>query len=69
MLSGAAMKKKRQAQVELFGCEPDLSGALQRRADALLKASKPQEPCDVGLFSDESKQVDLVDMLRKALRG
>jgi hypothetical protein len=63
------MRKKRQAQVELPGCEPDLAGALQRRADAPLKPTKPQEPCDVGLFSDESKQVELVDMLRKALRG
>ena len=34
MISGAAMKKKRQAQVELFGCEPDLADALQRKADA-----------------------------------
>jgi hypothetical protein len=69
MISQAAMKKKRQAQVELFGCEPDLAGTLQRKADASLKPAVPQEPCDVGLFSDESKQVDLVDMLRKALRG
>jgi hypothetical protein len=56
-------------QVELPGCEPDLAGALQRKADSPLKPSRPQEPCDVGLFSDHSKQVDLVDRLRKTLRG
>ena len=36
MISQAAMKKKRQAQAEMFGCEPDIGGAVQRRADAPL---------------------------------
>ena len=62
---GTAMKRKQQSQVELPGCEPDLAGALQRKADAPLKPRKPQEPCDVGLFSDENKQVDLIDQLGK----
>jgi len=64
MISQAAMKKKRQ-QVELFGCEPDLAGALQRKADAPLKPAVPQEPCDVGLFGDGAAQTDLIEALRK----
>ena len=65
MISQVAMKKKRQAQVELFGCEPDLAGALQRKADAPLKPAVPQERCDVGLFSDDTNQTDLIEALRK----
>jgi hypothetical protein len=57
------VKKKRQVQIDLPGCEPDQAGALQRKADAPLKPRKPQEPCDLGLFSDENKQGDLIDQL------
>ena len=63
------MKKKRQVQIDLPGCEPDQAGALQRKADAPLKPRKPQEPCDLGLFSDENKQADLIDQLRKPKIG
>jgi hypothetical protein len=45
----------------------DTRMALQRKADARLRPSKPQAPCDHGLFSDESKQLDLVDMTRRIL--
>jgi hypothetical protein len=31
----------------------------QRRADAPLKATKPQQACDIDLFSDDVKQGDL----------
>ena len=59
------VKKKRQAQVELFSCKPDLAGALLRKADAPLKPAVPQEPCDVGLFGDDANQTDLIEALRK----
>jgi hypothetical protein len=36
----------------------DVKGALQRKSDAPLKPSKPQEPCDSGLFSDDASQID-----------
>ena len=65
MISQVAMKKKRQAQVEMFGCEPDIGGAVQRRADAPLKPAMPQEPCDAGLFGDDANQTDLIEALRK----
>jgi hypothetical protein len=32
----------------------------KRKAAAPLKPAKPQEPCDVGLFSDDANQTDLV---------
>lgn len=35
----------------------------ERRAALPLKPKADQRPCDVGLFSDEAAQFDLVDML------
>lgn len=46
-------------------CGDDVAGALQRRADASIKPTKPQEPCDLGLFSDNAAQIDLVDLARR----
>ena len=40
----------------------DLAELAQRKADSPLKPSKPQLPADVGLFSDESSQLDLIEM-------
>lgn len=37
----------------------------QRRASQPLKPKADQRPCDVGLFSDERAQLDLVDMARQ----
>ena len=34
----------------------------QHEANKPLLASKPQEPCDIGLFSDEANQLDLIEM-------
>jgi hypothetical protein len=36
----------------------------QRRADKRLRPKVPQSPCDIGLFSDEAAQVDLLDLIR-----
>lgn len=33
----------------------------QRKIDTALRATKPQKPCDHGLFSDASAQTDLLD--------
>jgi hypothetical protein len=38
--------------------------AAQRKADAPMLAPKPQQPCDVGLFSDDARQTDLTDFLK-----
>jgi hypothetical protein len=37
----------------------------QKRALEPLKPTKPQLSCDVGLFSDEHLQLDLVEMLQE----
>lgn len=34
------------------------------RALGRMKPKKPQKPCDVGLFSDEADQLDLVEMFQ-----
>ena len=38
-------------------------GIAQRRANAPLRASKAQQPCDHGLFSDDARQRDICDLL------
>jgi hypothetical protein len=43
----------------------DVAGMLKRRAKAPLKAKAPQQACDHGLFGDESRQTDLVELARK----
>ncbi len=40
----------------------DQATLAQRKALAPLLAAKPQQPCDIGLFSDEAAQIDLLDM-------
>ena len=40
----------------------DLAELAQRKADSPLKPSKSQLPADHGLFSDESSQLDLIEM-------
>lgn len=44
----------------------DRAELLKRRAVAPLKPAKEQKACDVGLFSDDAGQIDLVDMSRRA---
>jgi len=45
------------------GCEPRLGEALQRKADAPIKPGTAQAPCDIGLFGERQKQIDLFDDL------
>jgi hypothetical protein len=52
-------------QTELPGIAPDIGGTLARKVTAPLKPTKPQEPCDVGLFGDNAAQLDLVEMALK----
>jgi len=41
----------------------DQATLAQRKANAPLLAPKPQKPLDIGLFSDEANQLDLIEML------
>lgn len=44
----------------------DLKLTLRARAAAPLKPAAAQAACDVGLFSDDRQQLDLVDMTRRS---
>lgn len=48
-------------QSSLPGTAPDPSGYARLLARAPLRPKKPQQPCDIGLFSDDAAQVDLED--------
>ena len=50
-------------QTSLPGTSPDIGGLLRQKAAAPIKPRKPQQPCDVGLFSDDADQLDLVSWL------
>lgn len=51
-------------QTELAGTAPNQGEQARRLAAARLQPSRPQQPCDVGLFSDEVDQLDLCEMFR-----
>jgi hypothetical protein len=40
----------------------DQASLAQRKADAPMLAPKPQSACDLGLFSDDARQADMLDM-------
>jgi hypothetical protein len=54
---------KRQTSLPSTG--PDLAGLARLKAAAPLKPRKPQETCDIGLFSDDARQIDLIDLTRR----
>lgn len=51
-------------QMELPQTVAGTAGLVRRQAAEPLRPSKPQKPCDHGLFSDEAAQLDLVEMLQ-----
>ena len=51
--------QSRSSQIELPETQARIGETLQRRADAPLKASKPQTSCDAGLFGDTHKQGEM----------
>jgi hypothetical protein len=50
------LKTKAEQLADQQRCKAVLA---QRGADAPLKPSKAQEPCDIGLFSDQARQLHL----------
>jgi hypothetical protein len=42
----------------------DEKTVAERKWQAGLKPAKPQQPCDVGLFSDDAAQLDLCEMFQ-----
>lgn len=43
----------------------DQKTIAERKWQAPSKAPKPQKACDIGLFSDDASQLDLVEMLQQ----
>lgn len=54
-------------QLDLAG-PADHAGHAQQGANQPLRPSRPQEPCDIGLFGDGARQVDLEDLIAAARR-
>lgn len=50
-------------QMELPQTEQRAAELAKQKAAAPMLAPKPQKPCDVGLFSDNAAQIDLLDLL------
>lgn len=48
------------------GTGADYAGLARQKAAAPLKPSKDQQPCDLGLFSDSNRQLDLVTLANTA---
>lgn len=52
-------------QLHFPGMESQTANLARMIADLPLKAHADQAPCDIGLFSDDAAQADLVDIARK----
>jgi hypothetical protein len=59
-----ATASRSDRQTSLPGTSPDIGGLLRQKAAAPIKPRKAQQPCDVGLFSDEADQLDLCEMFQ-----
>lgn len=52
-----------QASIWIKQTAPNIAGLLRQKAAAPIKPTKPQKDCDIGLFSDDADQLDLVSWL------
>jgi hypothetical protein len=50
-------------QMELPQTEERQGAFLKMKASSPMQSVAPQKPCDIGLFSDEANQTDLIEML------
>ena len=57
-----ANRSGKSAQLELPQCGRDLAGQGRRGADKPLMGHVPQQPCNIGLLSDEARQADLIGL-------
>jgi hypothetical protein len=51
--------------IGLFADPPQAKSFAQVAAEKPMKPAKAQEACDIGLFSDDAAQLDLVDVASK----
>jgi hypothetical protein len=64
MRSNNAWHHRRHDQLELPATGEDLAGLAQLKAKAPLRPSKPQQACDEGLFGDDARQTDLLNLTK-----
>lgn len=57
-------KYRSDVQTSLPGTSADIAGLLRLKAAAPIKPRKAQDACDIGLFSDDADQLDLVEMFQ-----
>jgi hypothetical protein len=65
----ARFNRQLAGQTCMPGTGADLAGLAKRIAAAPIKPNKAQEPCDIGLFSDSSSQLDLVTLANQARKS
>lgn len=58
------MRHTLPGQLEMPETESRPAEHAKQKAGAPLRPSTEQKPCDVGLFSDDGAQLDLIDQLR-----
>lgn len=56
------MRTDLPGQLDMPQTEERLAELAKAKAAAPMRPDKPQKPCDVGLFSDEADQMDLIEM-------
>lgn len=56
------MKSTLPGQLDIPQTEERPLAAAMLRGDMPLKPKTAQKPCDIGLFSDEADQLDLIEM-------
>jgi hypothetical protein len=56
------MRHDLPGQLDLPQTQARAAELARLKAAAPLRPAKPQKPCDVGLFSDEADQMDLIEM-------
>lgn len=52
-------------QMDFAQTPKDSAGLAKQLAAAPLRPRKPQNPCDIGLFSDEADQLDIAGLFRE----
>ena len=56
------MRSTLPGQTEMQIPSAENADLVRRAIQQKLRPSKPQEPCDIGLFSDDAAQMDLIEM-------
>lgn len=51
--------------IELASLSRDQKTVAERQWHKPKLAPKPQQPCDIGLFSDDASQLDLMEMFQE----